>query len=666
MSALRARAAVGLGLAALACARPPTTAPAPATASHLPPVPTVRGPLALKVVYPRAGAILMARDSSFLLGSAGAGDAKLTINGAPVEVWPNGAWLAWVPLPADSLMQFRLVARTPRDSAELVYEVRRSPHFAPPDSSVWIDSTSLVPRGHVWLGAAKYLTLSARAAEAALVRLRLGDGTVVPLAADPRGPEVPAAVRAFDRDTLKLRAPVHSDYYSGVLRGRRVGADPGPILPATGPAFQAALQRTAATCPPNSACPFAVPDVWRSSADTGPVLEAIRGADTARVRWPLELALTDTLPLIVELYPAQPQSGEGIVVGRAAPRASYHWFFPSGTRAVVAGRQNEQVQLELSQGVEAWVAAADVRALPAGTPVPRAIVGSITVSGTTSDLASVRIPLGTRIPFRVDESDDRLLVTLYGASGDASWIRYRSADRVVRRIGWRQEAGDRVGLDIELAAPLWGYRTRWSGTDLLLDVRRSPPIRRGRPLEGRLIVVDPGHPPLGATGPTGLYEAEANLAVAERLRAMLVAAGARVVMTRTGPAPVELGARVRLADSLNAELLISIHNNALPDGVNPFTNNGTSVFYNQPRSLPLARAIQRALVGRLGLRDLGVGRGDLALARPTWMPAVLCEGLFMALPDQEAALRSREGQELYAKGVFDGITEYLKNVNGER
>lgn len=354
------------------------------------------------------------------------------------------------------------------------------------------------------------------------------------------------------------------------------------------------------------------------------------------------------------------------MVGRAAPRASYHWFFPSGTRAVVAERQNEQVRLELSQGVEAWVAAADVRPLPAGTPAPRAIVGSITVSGTTPRLASVRIPLGTRIPFRVDEGDDRLGLTLYGASGDASWIRYRSADSMVRRIGWRQEAGDRVRLDIELAAPLWGYRSRWTGTDLLIDVRRPPPVRRGRPLDGQLVVVDPGHPPLGATGPTGLYEAEANLAVAERLRALLVAAGARVVMTRTGAAPVELGARVRLADSLDAELLVSIHNNALPDGVNPFTNNGTSVFYNQPRSLPLARAIQRALVRRLGLRDLGVGRGDLALARPTWMPAVLCEGLFMTLPDQEAALRSREGQELYAKGVYDGITDYLKSVNGKR
>ena len=432
-----------------------------------------------------------------------------------------------------------------------------------------------------------------------------------------------------------------------------------------GAAFQAALERATARCPVGAVCPFAVPNVWNAPGDE-PILEAIRGADTVRVSWPLALALTDTLPLVAELYPAQSQPGEGIVVGRAAPRGSYHWFFPSGTRALVAGRQNDQVRLGLGPGVEAWVAAADVRALPMGTPVPNAVLGPIAISEPTPGVASLRIPLGTRVPFRIDEGDARLVLTLYGASGDASWIRYGPADSVVRRVSWRQETGDRVALDIELAAPVWGYRTRWSGGDLLLDVRRPPPIRQGRPLEGRLIVVDPGHPPLGATGPTGLYEAEANLAVAERLRDLLAAGGARVVMSRTTEAPVELGARVRLADSLNADLLVSIHNNALPDGVNPFTNNGTSVFYNQPRSLPLARAIQRALVRRLGLRDLGVGRGDLALARPTWMPAVLCEGLFMTLPEQEAALRTREGQGLYAGGVYDGIVEFLKSVNSER
>jgi N-acetylmuramoyl-L-alanine amidase len=38
----------------------------------------------------------------------------------------------------------------------------------------------------------------------------------------------------------------------------------------------------------------------------------------------------------------------------------------------------------------------------------------------------------------------------------------------------------------------------------------------------------------------------------------------------------------------------------------------------------------------------------------------------MTLPDQEAALRTKEGQELYAKGVYDGIVAFLKGVNSKQ
>ena len=632
MIARRARLAAA-GLLSLACARPPSTTPVPAAASRLPPVPAVRGPLALTVVYPPADAVVDARDSSFLFGSTGAGDAALTINGFPVRVWPNGAWLAWLPLPHDSVMQFRLVARTPRDSAELVYTARRPARYAPPDSAVWIDSTSLRPQGRLWLAPGEYLTLAARAAQGTDVHLRLADGTVVPLAPDPRPEEIPAGVRAFDHDTMNLAAAPRPDRYAGMLRGVRIG-DPGPVLA------------------PAAAAPGA----------SAPVLEAVRGADTARVRWPLQVGLLDTLPVVAELGDATALA-DAVVVGRAAPRTSYHWFFPPGTRAVIAGRRGDEVKLRLGEGVDAWVAASEVRPLPPGTPRPRGIAGSISVTPAAGgERASIRIPLGVRVPFRVDEGDRRLTLTLYGTAGDASWIRYGAGASPVRRLAWTQEPGGRTALDVELWSGVWGYRTRWSGTDLLLEVRRPPLIDGRRPLDGRLIVVDPGHPPGGATGPTGLREADANLAVALRLRALLEGAGARVVMTRTSDGPMELGARVKLADSLDADLLVSIHNNALPDGLNPFTNSGTSVYYSQPRSLPLARAIQRALVERLGVRDLGVGRGDLALTRPTWQPSVLCEGLFMILPDQEAALRDPAGQQLYARGVFEGILAYLKSV----
>jgi N-acetylmuramoyl-L-alanine amidase len=174
--------------------------------------------------------------------------------------------------------------------------------------------------------------------------------------------------------------------------------------------------------------------------------------------------------------------------------------------------------------------------------------------------------------------------------------------------------------------------------------------------------VDPGHPPLGATGPTGLREADANLAVALILRDLLEQSGAHVIMTRTTNTSLDLLPRVKLADSVNAEILVSIHNNALPDGVNPFTNNGTSVYYNHPRSAPLAQAVERELVRQLGIRDLGSGRGDLALVRPTWMPAILTEGLFMMIPEQEAALGNPTGQRLYAVAVRDGLAAFLRGV----
>src|SRR5213078_2182675 len=190
-------------------------------------------------------------------------------------------------------------------------------------------------------------------------------------------------------------------------------------------------------------------------------------------------------------------------------------------------------------------------------------------------------------------------------------------DPLVARMSYAQPAVDEVTITLELARRVWGYRTRFDGRDLLLEIRRPPPIDPARPLQGRTIVLDPGHPPVGATGPTGLWEPVATLAVA--LKA-----------------------------------------NALPDGVNPFLNNGTSVYYFHPRSAPLARALDRALVAELGVRDLGMGRGDYALVRPTWMPAALTEGLFIMLPEQEALLRSEEGQWRYARGLVRGIEAFLR------
>jgi len=640
----------------------PPPPPPSSTSSHLPPVPRVQGPLAISVVYPAATDIVDAADSSFLFGSLGTGNATLTVNGAEVPVWPNGAWLAWVALPSDSVMHFDLVARTPTDSAALTWPVRRARRFVAPDSGAWIDTLSIRPRGRVWWPAGEWLRVSVRATPGAAVQIRWPDGSTTPLVPDLGPEQLPAAIRAFDRDSARLRPVITRQRYAGAVRGVAIGADPGPIVGPPAPPNGCPMMAAAGgPCPMHGrASPLPSP-----ISPPLPVIEAIVGTDTARSPWDIQLALTDSMAAEIVLDDDTAGTGttDGLTVGRALPGGTYQWFFPTGTHAAATARLGDDLRLTLSRGSIAWINVADAQPLPPGLPQPRAVIESVTLTPGAGSLV-LRVPSSTQVPYQVTEGQRSVTLRLYGAVGDVNWMRYGGTDPYVTAMAWDQPAADEVTITLALAAPLWGYRVHWEGNDLLLEIRRPPAIDVAHPLAGRRIVVDPGHPPVGATGPTGFREADANLAVALKLRDLLAAAGAQVLMTRTTDTPVDLWPRVHFADSVNAELLISIHNNALPDGVEPYRNNGSSVFYNQPQSVGLAMDIERALVRLLGLRDLGVGRGDLALVRPTWMPAVLCEGMFMMLPDQEAALRSPQGQALYARAVFDGIERFLEERAG--
>jgi N-acetylmuramoyl-L-alanine amidase len=617
-------------------------------------------PIALRVVYPAPEDRVRVRDSSFLFGSVASGNVDLTINGSPVRVWPNGAWLAWLAFPAESVMEFKIQARRAENSAELLYPVRRDPRFFPAEvrsGAVWIDSMSLTPRGQAWIPANENLTLSLRASDSATVRVLLPDGSTLRLTPQAQPEEVLPAVRAFEHDTTKLVTPEEVRYV-GVLGARRVGPDPGPTLRELSASLVRLLNRAVLRCVTGGRCPSPSQELLSSEPDWAVVEAALRG-DTVRVRWPLQVALLDSMALVTEFNDDTTGTGQtdSTTPGRAVPGGAYQWFFPTGTRALVSARLNDDLRIRLSPEAEAWVPVADARPLPPGLPAPQAVVSSVTVT-SLDDRVALRIPLTQRVPFQVSENERSLSIRFYGAVGDVDWIRYAN-DPLLERLSWNQVSREELTLTVDLAEPVWGYRAHWSRNDLVFEVRRPPRIRKTDPLRNRLVALDPGHPPLGATGPTGLREADANLAVALRTKALLEKAGARVLMTRTADSAVDLWARVAAAERSGAELLISIHNNALPDGVNPFTNNGTSVFYNQPRSLPFALEMQKALVKRLKLPDLGVGRADLALVRPTWMPAVLSEGMFIILPDQEKALRSAQGQQHYALGVFEGVRAFL-------
>jgi N-acetylmuramoyl-L-alanine amidase len=131
-----------LALVAASCTparRPSTPVPAPpppqplipaaipAPNPKLPPVPAVRGPLQISVTYPKPEQLLTVRDSNFIFGSVGTGDAALRINGVAVPVWPNGAFMGWLPVPPDSAPRYELLAGNSTATARLTLPVKVPP-----------------------------------------------------------------------------------------------------------------------------------------------------------------------------------------------------------------------------------------------------------------------------------------------------------------------------------------------------------------------------------------------------------------------------------------------------------------------------------------------------------------------------------------------------------
>jgi len=609
----------------------PTPSPSAAPSAErprgsLPPVPARGGPLAIDVVYPDEGQALTTADSNFVFGSVGTGGARLTINGQPVEVAANGAFLAFLPVPPNGVYDVVAEAGGQRATARRTVTV---PAAAAPSAALSIVGGTLVPAGALTVQEGERVTVRFRATQGATARLVFPDGTSIPLL--PRS--VVQRAEGFQQDVSGQ--PRELTEYAGTFAART----PLATVRGTAPVTVAPLPPGAGTA----------------------TVELVRGRDT--VRTPLEVSLGVLRAGEVRVAVAAGDRPDSTVIGQALPGTGtpYQWFFPVGTVFTVTGEREGFYRVRLTDEQEVWIDQKSLRLLPPGAIRPEGTVGTVRVV-PQAEWVDLRLSTSDRLPHRVTVDGNTLTVEVYGARTRTNWAHYGPEDPFVRRLSWEQERTDVFSARLEVAEPVWGWKSFYdAGGTLVVRVRRAPRIDRERPLAGRFIAVDAGHPPGGAIGPTRLTEAEANLSVAKRLVRMLQQAGARVLETRPDTAAVALGARPLAAERANAELLVSLHNNAFPDGVNPFTNNGTTAFYNAPQSMELARALQHELIAELGLRDLGIARADLALVRPTWFPSSLTETMFLMVPQQEAALRDPAVQERIARAHFRAIEAFLRS-----
>jgi N-acetylmuramoyl-L-alanine amidase len=105
--------------------------------------------------------------------------------------------------------------------------------------------------------------------------------------------------------------------------------------------------------------------------------------------------------------------------------------------------------------------------------------------------------------------------------------------------------------------------------------------------EGALVVVlDPGHggrfPHDGAHGRGRLIEKNVALAVAQKTKALLEAAGATVVLTRETDEDVSLTERARVANEAGADLFLSIHCNSMESTEDRKVTRGVETYFLSP------------------------------------------------------------------------------------
>jgi len=205
-----------------------------------------------------------------------------------------------------------------------------------------------------------------------------------------------------------------------------------------------------------------------------------------------------------------------------------------------------------------------------------------------------------------------------------------------------------------------------------------------------VVVIDPGHDlrangqtePIGPGSSTrkikdgggthgvasGLREADLNLRVGLRLRALLQKAGVKVVMTRTRTARTSMGniARARIANRAGAALFLRIH----ADGSTDPAARGTHTLYPALRagwtddvyveSRRASRIVQADVRAALGFPDRGLQeRVDFTGFNWSDVPVILVEMGFMTNPTEDRLLATAAYQRRAALGLCRGTLRYL-------
>lgn len=187
------------------------------------------------------------------------------------------------------------------------------------------------------------------------------------------------------------------------------------------------------------------------------------------------------------------------------------------------------------------------------------------------------------------------------------------------------------------------------------------------------IIIDAGHGGMdgGAISCTGVLESGINLEIALRLQDLSHLLGYDTLMIRTTDVSIhtsgqtiaqkkisDLKERVRIINSVEDGVLLSIHQNSFPDE----RYSGAQVFFNgDEESGKLANILQDSFIAALNPgsnRKVKKAKG-IYLMEHIGCTGVLIECGFLSNYQEEAKLRSEEFQKQLCCVIMGGVSQYL-------
>ena len=224
-----------------------------------------------------------------------------------------------------------------------------------------------------------------------------------------------------------------------------------------------------------------------------------------------------------------------------------------------------------------------------------------------------------------------------------------------------QWSGDTLTLNFATRDGFMGYYGFFDSNDNTVVRFRNPPSS----IAAARIVIDPGHGgrDRGAEGfrrdmPEYVINQQMSRLLAEELRGR--SATVLVLDTARG---MELRERVRQAEEFNADIFVSIHNNA--SARNPAAR-GTEVFFYTPFSAVLAATASRDVSARFDTLNRRSGRRRFTVLTSTRFASVLVEVGFVTNRAEYDKLINPVYQQRAMEGLASAISSSINHAYSGR